>query len=134
MDVEMMTSILVTGSRDWPSVGILNTVICEFLMGHINDNESVTLINGGAHGVDQMAQKYWRDNNVGNVITVYPDWHLHGKRAGIVRNVDMMNMDPDYVLAFIYNTSKGSTFTLNESLRRGLKTYAFRLDSSIIKE
>ena len=130
----MMTSILVTGSRDWPSVGILNTVICEFLMGHINDNESVTFINGGAHGVDQMAQKYWRDNNVGNVITVYPDWHLHGKRAGIVRNVDMMNMDPDYVLAFIYNTSKGSTFTLNESLRRGLKTYAFRLDSSIIKE
>jgi hypothetical protein len=129
-----MISVLVTGSRDWPSKTLVGCVLDDFLLSVVGQRDSVTLINGGAAGVDQMAQKYWRDNNVGNVITIYPDWHLHGKRAGIVRNVDMINMDPDYVLAFIYNTSKGSTFTLNESLRRGLKTYAFRLDSSIIKE
>lgn len=124
-----MSSLLVTGSRDWPSQGILSTVLDEFIVGHFDNNEKVTLINGGAYGADLMAVNYWRQNAVGDVITVYPDWNLHGKKAGIIRNVDMLNMDPTYVIAFIYNISKGATFTFNEAKKRGLQVYAFSLDT-----
>lgn len=130
-----MTSIMVTGSRVWPNTRILYTVLTEFLISHTTEDDGlITLINGGAQGVDTLVQEYWRSNDIGNVITVYPDWARHGRRAGIVLNIDMINLDPTYVLAFIYNGSKGATFTYEESLRRGLDTYAFIIDSNIKQE
>lgn len=123
-----MTSLLVTGSRDWPSKTLVGCVLDEFLV-NVRRTGPITLINGGAAGVDTFTSDYWRAHDLGNVITVYPDWNLHGKRAGILRNIDMLNMDPDFVLAFIYNTSSGATFTYNESLKRGLTTWAIRIDS-----
>lgn len=120
-----MTSVLVTGSRDWPSYPIISAVLGDFI-GH---KEVVTLINGGAVGVDQMAERFWRDNSIGNVITVYPDWKLHGRRAGIIRNIDMLNMEPDYVIAFIYNGSAGASFTYQKAIERGMNVRAVRLDS-----
>lgn len=123
-----MTSILVTGSRDWPSQTLVSCFLDEFMI-MIGQREGITLINGAAEGVDKFAKNYWNKHGIGNVINVYPDWNLHGKKAGIIRNVDMLNMDPTYVIAFIYNNSKGATFTYNEASRRGLKAYAFRLDT-----
>lgn len=120
-----MTSVLVTGSRDWPSNAIIAAVLSDFIGG----KEPTTLINGGAVGVDSLAARFWRDNNIGNVITVYPDWKLHGRKAGIVRNIDMLNMDPDYVIAFIYNGSAGASFTYQKALERGMNVRAVRLDS-----
>lgn len=123
-----MSSLLVTGSRDWPSETLVGCVLDEFLVS-LRHEGMMTLINGGAAGVDTFAENYWRSHNLGNVITVHPDWNLHGKKAGIIRNVDMLNMDPTYVVAFIYNHSKGATFTINEARKRGMKAYAFTLES-----
>lgn len=123
-----MTSILVTGSRDWPSPTLIKCFLDEFTI-MIGQREDITLINGGAKGVDVMSADHWRQHGYGNVITVYPDWNLHGRKAGILRNIDMLNMDPTYVIAFIYNHSAGATHTYNEAMRRGMKAYAFRLDT-----
>lgn len=124
-----MISVLVTGSRDWPSKTLVGCVLDDFLLSVVGQRDSVTLINGGAAGVDTMAANHWKKHHIGNVITVYPDWNLHGNKAGIIRNVDMLNMDPTYVLAFIYNNSKGATFTIREARKRGMKAYALSLDT-----
>lgn len=115
-----MKSVLVTGSRTWPSVKILNDTL-DFLL---DGQKDVTLINGGARGADQMAIDYWETNNVGRVITIPADWNTFGAKAGVLRNIDMVNMDPDLVVAFIYNVSPGASQCLKEARRRGLKNYA----------
>lgn len=122
-----MSSLLITGSRDWPVPSMITAFLDSFMSRY---TEPVTLVNGGAMGVDRIVADYWRKQNFGNVVTVYPDWSRFGKSAGIKRNIDMINMEPSVVIAFVYNYSKGASFTYKEALKRGIPTYSIMLDSS----
>ena len=104
--------VLVCGSRDWSD----GNAIAERLdmLGR-----GTTIIHGAARGADRMAGKLAQA--FGYVVEEYPaDWRGKGRRAGILRNLEMLDAKPDLVLAFQRNGSTGTQHTIDEARKRGI--------------
>lgn len=107
--------ILVTGSRDWQSCATLQLALDEAAEGTLD----VTVVHGGARGADSMAGAEARSR--GWLVEVYrADWSQYGKRAGIVRNLKMVNLGADICLAFIRDGSPGATHCAKAAERAGI--------------
>jgi hypothetical protein len=110
----MSRRILITGSRTWTD---WNT-ITEALGEHMSPDDGDVLVHGGAQGADQMAAIVWHSMcgppfAMRDCIEAWPaDWDTHGRRAGIIRNADMVVSNPDLCLAFIRNGSRGASHCL----------------------
>lgn len=107
--------VLICGSRDWP----LDRE-CE-IHDRIDQLQSdTTVISGGARGVDKIAENAARGR--GLEVEVFPaDWDSHGKRAGYLRNVQMLNQKPDLVIAFHAAGSRGTLHTITTARARGIE-------------
>ena len=57
------------------------------------------LIEGGASGADSLARD-WAQARRRPVLTCYADWVSLGPKAGPIRNKEMLEWNPDYVVAF----------------------------------
>lgn len=86
--------ILVCGGREFNDYNLLS----ETLNPYIHDG--LVIIHGAARGADTLAGSWAKDN--GFETEEYPaDWDKYGKRAGYIRNVQMLNEGkPDLVIAF----------------------------------
>lgn len=74
------------------------------------------VVSGGAKGADTMGEKWARDNEI--VCTVYkPDWNQHGKKAGILRNIDIINK-ANKVLAFPSKKGKGTQHSIGLTIKQ----------------
>ena len=115
--------ILITGSRDWEDVGFINAVLDDY-----SGEENVTLVSGACpKGADLICENYaawarWR-------IEEYPAlWDKYGKRAGMVRNAQMVALGADVCLAFIKNRSPGATHTARMAQEAGIETIVYRIE------
>lgn len=79
----------------------------------------VLIITGGAGGPDEFARRWAVDSSVDHLIR-YADWQIYGKRAGIIRNLRMLDEQPDLVIAFWDGQSRGTKHTIEEARRRGI--------------
>lgn len=114
-----MARILVTGSRTWADVQLLRWVFDFYLSGDHDD----TLVSGACpKGADRMAEDYWYWAGLGPVELHPADWEKHGKRAGFLRNAEMVATKPDLCLAFIRNGSKGASMTADIAEKAGIPT------------
>lgn len=69
-----------------------------------------TVIHGAAKGVDQMAGEWALELGLG--IDAHPaDWNKHGKRAGYVRNSEMVEI-ADAAIIVWDGTSKGTRHSI----------------------
>ena len=57
------------------------------------------LIHGGARGADALCAQYALRNRL-KVREFLPDWERHGRSAGPIRNRQMLDEQPDAVIAF----------------------------------
>lgn len=73
------------------------------------------LISGGAKGADSLGEKYAKENNIETKI-FYPDWSKHGKKAGFLRNSDIIN-EAELIIAFWDGHSKGTKDSLDKALK-----------------
>lgn len=64
-----------------------------------NPSLHLTVIHGAASGADQLAGAWARANGI-RELAEPADWKRHGKAAGFIRNKAMLDMGPDYVIAF----------------------------------
>lgn len=115
--------ILITGSRDWDDRQLLEDILIGYdtLVG----TGPMTLVSGACPtGADAMAESYaeyaeW-------TVERYPAlWGLHGKRAGYVRNAEMVGLGADICLAFIKNNSRGASMTAKLAQRAGIETVVY---------
>ena len=97
--------ILVCGGRDFSDHKLVSQALNSY--GCIG----LTIIHGAAKGADSLAQAWAKDN--GYPDDAYPaDWNKYGKRAGYIRNVQMLNEGkPDLVIAF--PGGKGTQMMIN---------------------
>jgi len=87
--------ILVCGGRDYADKETIKRVLNELY----NASKFTQMIEGGASGADSLCAS-WAGAIGIHVIEVKAQWDKYGKRAGPIRNADMLNLKPDLVVAF----------------------------------
>lgn len=120
--------ILVTGSRDWwdrqaVATGLLLAVksLChpQELAPEVFDWASVTLVHGGARGLDSIAESLAKSWGM-TVEEHKAEWHHYGRRAGHVRNLRMVNEGADVCAAFPLGESVGTRDAMRLAAAAGI--------------
>lgn len=118
--------VLVCGGRTFNNAGLLIATLDRM---HLDRRFSL-LIHGGAKGADTLAGDWAQHRGV--CVTCYPaKWSL-GKRAGLIRNQQMLDEGrPELVVAF-----RGGTGTTHMTLiaeKAGIETILIGWDSQSLQ-
>jgi hypothetical protein len=107
--------VLVTGSRDLVTIGAVRDRISALSLDDV-------LIHGGARGADTLAAVCARERGmwVVEVACGGTHWRRFGRRAGHLRNVVMLDLDPDLVIAFWDGSSPGTRGMMAAATLRGI--------------
>lgn len=110
-------SLAIVGSRKINNEQIVNRIIncCKFIFG-----KPTKVVSGGANGVDKIGQSWANKNNIETSIFI-PDWEHEGKKAGMLRNHDIIK-NCDLCLAIWDGESHGTQhdFELCEKYKKDL--------------
>lgn len=108
--------VVVCGSRQFANPFVVSIAIIDRIR---ELPAGCVVITGGARGADAMAHDAAKLYGL-PVSVMYADWDRHGKRAGIMRNLAMLDEKPDLVIAFWDGRSKGTAHTITEARKRGI--------------
>lgn len=109
------TKLLVSGSRDWDNWASIEAELARVYSAY---GSNVTLIHGDARGADRMCGHVAQKK--GWAVEPHPaDWDGKGRKAGLVRNVEMLDRDPDLIIAFRKDNSRGTTHLINTAREAG---------------
>ena len=117
--------VLITGSRTWTDREVIRDQIADVILdsGANALGDGVTIVHGACpKGADQMADEVAATWPGARVERHPADWDRHGKRAGFVRNAEMVGRGADICLAFIRNESKGASMTADLAENAGIPT------------
>lgn len=118
----MTARILITGSRTWIDEVTINLA----LMDAHAEYPGATMVSGGCpSGADGICELVWRMCWGLPVELHEADWQEHGKRAGFIRNAEMVNLGADLCLAFIKGGSRWATHTADLAEKAGIPTRRF---------
>ena len=99
--------LAVVGSRNFSDYELLKSKL-----DLIHKRKPITLIvSGGAKGADSLSERWAKENNVETLIFL-PDWNKYGKKAGFLRNEDIIK-NSDAVVAAWNGISKGTEHSIN---------------------
>lgn len=85
-----MKKVIVTGGRDYDDFSMVQDVL-DFL------NPSVIIQGGCFGGADVLAAEYAKQEKI-ECITYKAKWNKHGKKAGPIRNEEMVKDNPDAIV------------------------------------
>jgi hypothetical protein len=77
--------LLVTGSRDYGDHVRVTRILTPFM------HQGITLVHGDGRGLDKLAAKTWTQAGE-DALAVPADWDRYGKRAGPLRNQQMVDL------------------------------------------
>lgn len=94
--------VLICGSRSINDYGIVKRAIddSEF---HITE-----VVSGNANGVDKLGERWAKENGI-PIKQLLPDWNKYGKKAGMLRNQQMI----DYI------KPNGAVIAIHDGISRG---------------
>lgn len=97
--------IAIIGSRNFTNYKLLQEILEQY-------KPKITLVvSGAAKGADSLGEKWALENNIQTLI--FPaDWNQYGKRAGFIRNEDIIK-NCDCCVAFWDGESKGTKHSLS---------------------
>jgi SLOG family YspA-like protein len=100
--------ILITGSRTWTDADTIASALDDHVFG--GTDREITVVHGACpRGADRIAAEYCElladaaeRRGVTLVVEPHPaEWQTHGRRAGFIRNREMVAAGADCCLAFI---------------------------------
>ena len=104
--------VLVCGSRTWDAFAPIFVRLAAL-------PDDATVVHGAAPGADTLAGRAAR--LLGLTVEEHPaEWDKHGKRAGYLRNRQMIDSGVDLVIAFSRDDSRGTANTIDLARRCGL--------------
>jgi hypothetical protein len=117
--------VLVTGSRTWDDATTLRAALDAVAFGATEAGYRRLVVVHGAcpSGADELADIWvrWHVGDLHVTAERHPAlWHIHGKRAGIVRNNEMVAAGADLTLAFIRDGSPGATHCAEQASNAGI--------------
>jgi predicted Rossmann fold nucleotide-binding protein DprA/Smf involved in DNA uptake len=107
-------NIAIVGSRSWKAAHVIRDTIDSLRLNH----PDLTIISGGARGVDRIAAAYARECGVA-VVEYHADWRRHGRKAGPMRNREIVAA-ADEVIAYWDGTSAGTNNTIELARLKGI--------------
>ena len=111
--------LLITGSRNWCNATQMSEALRYVWISIFIRNPETTLVHGAARGADLLAKAIWEKR--GLVAEGHPaDWHKYGKRAGRIRNEEMVSLGADYCVAFLRPESIGTKHCLEIAREAGI--------------
>lgn len=81
--------ILVTGGREFPDYEFLSKILDLF--------SPTFIVHGDYTGADALAKRYANEHNIPQD-AIPAEWTIHGRYAGPIRNVKMLEKHPDAVV------------------------------------
>jgi len=107
--------LAIIGSRGFSDYQLLESTLEQY------KDKITEVVSGGAKGADSLGERWANNNNIPTII-FKPDWDKYGKKAGYLRNVDIVK-NSDGVIAFWDGESRGTqhSFTLCTKLNKPLK-------------
>jgi hypothetical protein len=111
--------ILFCGDRNWSNRIYIQDVIKDLLEAY----GIFTVIHGAARGADTIAGEEAIRLGL-EVIEVPANWDLYQKRAGMIRNAEMLKLKPKIVIAFHadFENSKGTKHMVAIAKKAGVHT------------
>jgi predicted Rossmann fold nucleotide-binding protein DprA/Smf involved in DNA uptake len=105
----------VIGSRTFDSYQFMEQILRFY--------DITLIISGGAKGADACAKQYAHSNGI-SYREYLPDWDQYGKRAGFLRNRQIVN-DAEIVIAFWDSVSKGTKNSVDIANDMGKEVYIY---------
>ena len=102
----------IIGSRGFNNYTLVEEVMSEYL------DKAQFVVSGGAKGADTLGERWGRENNKETLI-FKPEWDKYGKRAGFIRNQDIVK-NSDMVIAFWDGSSKGTKSSIDLCTKFGI--------------
>ncbi len=90
----------IIGSRNFNDSELLKDVLFEFIF------DTTLVVSGGARGADKLGENWAKAHGIDTLIFL-PEWDKYGKRAGFIRNEDII-LNSDQVVAFWDYLSRGT--------------------------
>lgn len=122
-----MPRLLVTGSRYYQNRdAVERALLIAFDM--LDSDGPRILVQGGAHGADSLSAEVAREQGW-EIEQHKADWENLGRKAGALRNITMLDTQPDVVIGFPdapqgdKSRSRGTWHCLGEAERRKIPTW-----------
>lgn len=107
--------VAIVGGRTFNDYNLLKKTMDELYEGIIISE----IVSGGAKGADTLAEKYAKENGI-KIKVFLPDWTNLGKKAGPIRNEEIIKYCYECV-AFWDGVSTGTLSSINLSKKHGKK-------------
>lgn len=114
--------IVIAGSRTITDERPVWERIDAWLEGKSILPESVEVYCGCAKGADMIGLR-WAESRGAQIRRFPADWERHGRAAGMLRNLDMVQAKPDWVLVFVdkpLDESRGSAHMVAAAREAGI--------------
>jgi hypothetical protein len=106
-----MYRVVVCGSRDFDDYNFAESCLNWILAKKRNEGYEIVVVSGCAKGADKIGERYAYKQ--GFKVDTHPaDWEKYGKRAGYIRNIEMID-SCDGVVAFWNGESKGTKHSID---------------------
>lgn len=121
-EINKYFKVIVAGSRDYANKTYIYNKL-DILLSKIN--KPVQIVSGLAKGVDSIAVEYAKDRGL-SLKTFEAHWDDYGKKAGILRNIEMGDY-ADALVAFRLNNSVGTTHMIEYAKSKNLKIRTYEI-------
>jgi len=114
--------LAIVGSRKFPCPNFVKDKVYDLCSAFSLDSaeQHLTIVSGGCYGVDTWAEevaKEWKW--CVDTIIFKPDWEKHGKKAGFMRNIQIVD-EATHLWAFWDGESKGTKHSIDLALKKGI--------------
>ncbi len=116
----MTHRIIIAGGRDFDDYGR----VCDAMFEMQWNEDECTIVSGGARGADTLGEQFAEDYGF-ELETHAANWKILGKKAGIMRNLEMAQLS-QVLVAFWDGKSKGTRHMIDAALEAGLEVHVYR--------
>jgi hypothetical protein len=111
--------VILAGSR---TIADFNLLVKAINKAYDEEGISITeIISGGAKGVDTLAEQFSEEANI-PITVILAQWGIYGKKAGILRNIDMSNSGSEALICLWDGISPGSKHMIDHSHTKRIKS------------